>query len=203
MLSVSLFSFLVFEILLAFLKHKNWELAFYEVIPQRKIEHSSTQHPDSLTHLDGKIEHSSTQDSLTDPDRKIEHSSIQDSLTDPDGKVEHSSTQDSLTDPDGKVEHTSTQDLLSDPDRKVEHTNTQDDPDRKVEHTSIQDSLTDPDSLPKTQVQSHDETSEEEEAGPCPSADCKERSLDWLWVYLLLFIQPLGTRLSSYVRLGS
>ena len=165
MLSVSLFSFLVFEILLAFLKHKNWELAFYEVIPQRKIEHSSTQHPDSLTHLDGKIEHSSTQDSLTDPDRKIEHSSIQDSLTDPDGKVEHSSTQDSLTDPDRKVEHTSTQDLLSDPDRKVEH-------------TSTQDSLTDPDSLPKTQVQSHDETSEEEEAGPCPSADCKERSLD-------------------------
>ena len=128
--------FTVFEILLAFLKHKNWELAFYEVIPQRKIEHTSTQH--------------------------------QDSLTDPDGKIEHTSTQhqDSLTDPDG---HTSTQDSLTDPNRKIVHTNTQ-----------HQDSLTDPDSLPRTQVQSQDETSrdEEEETGPYPPADCKEGSLD-------------------------
>ena len=28
----------MFEILLAFVKHKNWEQAFYEVVPQRKIE---------------------------------------------------------------------------------------------------------------------------------------------------------------------
>ena len=60
--------FTVFEILLAFLKHKNWELAFYEVIPQRKIEPSST-HQDSLADPDRKIEPSSThQDSLADPD---------------------------------------------------------------------------------------------------------------------------------------
>lgn len=32
----------MFEILLAFVKHKNWELAFYEVVPQRKIEASKT-----------------------------------------------------------------------------------------------------------------------------------------------------------------
>ena len=113
--------FTVFEILLAFLKHKNWELAFYEVIPQRKIEHTSTQH------------------------------------------------QDSLTDPYRKIEHTSTQDSLTDPNRKIAHTNTQ-----------HQDSLTDPDSLLRTQVQSQDETSrdEEEETGPCPPADCKEGRLD-------------------------
>ena len=77
--------FTVFEILLAFLKHKNWELAFYEVIPQRKIEPSNT-HQDLLADPDRKIEPSSThQDLLTDPDRKIEPSNThQDSLADPD-----------------------------------------------------------------------------------------------------------------------
>jgi len=37
-----LFLSIVFEILLAFVKHKNWELAFYEVVPQRKIEANKT-----------------------------------------------------------------------------------------------------------------------------------------------------------------
>ena len=114
------FIFTVFEILLGFLKHKNWELAFYEVIPQRKIEPSNTY-----------------QDLLTDPDRKIEPSNIY-------------------------------QELLTDPDRKIEPNSTH------------QDLVTDPDSSPRTQVQLQDEATgdEEEETGPCPPADCKERSSD-------------------------
>lgn len=40
--AVTIFLSVVFEILLAFVKHKNWELAFYEVVPQRKIEASKT-----------------------------------------------------------------------------------------------------------------------------------------------------------------